>query len=81
VKVSTFTGCAHRDYISLLAETPQECAALVRVGTSRFMPPDSTVLMTHGGEDYETVELRVHIGPPKQLSLDHETRAAIDATP
>jgi hypothetical protein len=45
------------------------------------MPPDSTVLMTHGGEDYETVELRVHIGPPKQLSLDHETRAAIDATP
>lgn len=81
MRVSTFTGCNDRDYISLLADTPYECAALVRTGTSRFIPQDATALLTYGAEERETVELRVYVGPPKQLRLDAETKDALDATP
>jgi hypothetical protein len=81
MKVSTFTGCTDRDYISLRAETPQECAALVKTGMSQFIPQDATTLLTYGAVDPETVELRVYVGPHKNAVPDQAMLDALDAVP
>lgn len=80
MKVSTVTGSQSRDYIELRAENAVECAALVRVGTSPFLPVGSTLMLTAGSGTGETVELRVYVGTPKQLELSPATRDAIDET-
>jgi hypothetical protein len=81
VKVSTVTGAHTRDYIELRAQSAEECAQLVNVGTSRFIPLDSTMLLTGGYGSDQTVELRVFLGPAKQMKLDAETRDSLDAAP
>jgi hypothetical protein len=81
MRVATVTGTADRDYIRLTAASLDECADLVDVALSQFIPRDSVRLLSQGYCLARTIELRVYIGPPKQLSLDAATRADIDATP
>lgn len=77
----TVTGAATRDYIAFRAETCAECAQLVNLWQSVFIPPESTHLCASQGRDGLTIELRVFVGQSKQATLDPATRDAIDTTP
>jgi len=78
VKLSTITG-GDRDYLRLTPETIDECAMVVSVATSKFIPAEATLLIaTPDREPY--MELRVWVGAPRGTQLDLATREAIDQT-
>jgi len=78
VKLSTVTG-GDRDYLRLVPETIDECAMLVAVATSKFLPADSTLLIATP-ERMPWMELRVWVGLARGTQLDLATRDAIDRT-
>lgn len=78
MKLSTVTG-GDRDYLRLVPETVEECAMVVSVAVSKFIPAEATLLVPYPDRE-PWLELRVWVGVPRGTQLDLKTRDAIDQT-
>jgi hypothetical protein len=81
MKVTAVTGAFPRDYIELVAETVAECAQLVRISQSTFLPKEDTLLTDQGVWPNNSLALRIFVGPKKPELPVSGVLARIDATP